>query len=280
MHKSKHLTISKQKCIIIEEGIFMQNFIDSNLDIKEVVYACYVPSGTGKSKHTDRPSHGLALHLSGEKNYNFSDGTVLSVSEGDIIFMPKNSSYVVSSQVPGNCYAINFNIHTDIKLTPFVFRTKAFQEYITHFKNAKKHWDKKEPAFFARCKSELYSIIALIIEEYGNSYVPKSKYSIIEPGVKYINKNYTTENISISKLAELCSVTPEYFRRIFHEFFGTSPIIYINKMKISRAKELISSGMYSISEVCLLSGYTDASHFSREFKKAVGVSPSEYRPKQ
>ena len=96
---------------------------------------------------------------------------------------------------------------------------------------------------------------------------------------KYINKNYTSENISITKISELCSITPEYFRKIFREFFGESPITYINKMKISRAKELISSGMYSISEVCELSGYTDPSHFSREFKKAVGVSPSEYNPR-
>ena len=257
----------------------MEKFIESDLDIKEVVYAGYVPAGTGKAKHISRPSHGLALHLSGEKTYYFDTGTTLTVLEGDIIFMPKNSNYVVSSKISGDCYAINFNVHSENDFPPFVFRTKSIQEYLTHFKNAKKHWDKKDPSFFARSKSELYSIIALMIEEHGNSYVPKTKYSIIEPGVKYINKNYTSENISITKISELCSITPEYFRKIFREFFGESPITYINKMKISRAKELISSEMYSISEVCELSGYADPSHFSREFKKAVGVSPSEYNPR-
>ena len=51
---------------------------------------------------------------------------------------------------------------------------------------------------------------------------------------------------------------------------------YINDLKISHAKELLASGMYSVTEAALQSGYADLSHFSREFKKTVGISPKKF----
>ena len=106
--------------------------------------------------------------------------------------------------------------------------------------------------------------------------MPKSKKDLILPALDYIHNNYTTELLSIEKLAAMCNITSAYFRKIFSGVYGTSPLSYIKNLKISRAKELIDSGMYSITESALQSRYTDMSHFSREFKKATGYSPSEY----
>ena len=75
----------------------------------------------------------------------------------------------------------------------------------------------------------------------------------------------------------MCGITPEYFRKIFKTYYGVSPIKYINTLKITHAKELLASGMYSVTEAALQSGYTDMSYFSREFKKATEKSPCNYR---
>lgn len=75
----------------------------------------------------------------------------------------------------------------------------------------------------------------------------------------------------------MCDISEDYFRRIFKNTFGISPRKYINNMKISYSNELITSGMYTITEAAELSGYTDMSYFSREFKKAFGVCPADYR---
>ena len=67
-----------------------------------------------------------------------------------------------------------------------------------------------------------------------------------------------------------------YFRRLFNLEFGTSPQKYIVHLRILHAKGLISTGYHTLKEVAYLSGYTDYKYFSVEFKKKVGVSPSEY----
>ena len=79
-----------------------------------------------------------------------------------------------------------------------------------------------------------------------------------------------------SRLSRMCGITPEYFRRIFAGVYGISPKRYIENLKLTRAKELLQSGMYSVTEAATLSGYTDMSHFSRCFKKYTGVAPKNF----
>ena len=80
----------------------------------------------------------------------------------------------------------------------------------------------------------------------------------------------------MQQLSSMCQISYEYFRRLFENFYGISPVKYVNNLKITRAKELIESGMYSVTEAAFASGYTDMSHFSREFKKSTGFAPSRY----
>ena len=253
----------------------MKNFMNYDFNITKIVLACYVPPGLGKIRHTDRPSHGLAFHLASEKTYHFLGGPSAPVYENYIVYMPKGSSYSVETKIPGGCYAINFQIDEAVDFQPFSIKIKS-ASVAEAFKTARKHWDLKEAGYLMRTKAELCAIISKMQKEYHDPYLPKSKYGIIAPAVEHINENFGTEAMNISHLSSLCGITPEYFRRLFREHFGDSPISYINKMKIKKAEELLSSGMYSISEAAYLSGYTDLSHFSREFKRHVGLAPKEY----
>ena len=113
-------------------------------------------------------------------------------------------------------------------------------------------------------------------KEFYLDYSSKDKNEMIAPAVAYIHENYTDRLLSIEELAAMCHITPEYFRRIFGQFYGTSPIKYINDLKLAHAKELLRSGEYSVSEAASLSGFVDISHFSRIFKMATGISPKNF----
>ncbi len=254
----------------------MNDFINYDINIEKLVFACHVPAGPGSTTYKNRHSHGLAIHQGGEKEYIFSDGKKLVVKSNDIIYLPKFSSYTASVISPGDCYAINFDI-SDVKtFAPFVINIKNHNAVTEHFRTAQKIWQMKKNGYIIKCKAELYNILYAMQEEYFSEYIPKSKLEVIQPAVEHIHKNYTKELLSTEKLSQMCNITPVYFRKIFKLFYGTSPINYINNLKITRAKELLEAKLYSVTDVALLSGYSDMSHFSREFKKATGVCPSKY----
>ena len=254
----------------------MNEFMQYDFNIEKIIIACYVGKGMGISIHKNRPSHGLALHTSGIKTYIFDDGDKITVYPNDIIYLPKNSSYEVKAQETGECYAINFDISEERVFAPFKIKIKNFLSVYEHFKSARSIWDKRNYGYITKCKADLYQIIYTMQQEYFAHYISKSKLDIIKPAVEYIHQRYTKELISIEELSDMCGITPEYFRKIFKSFYGMAPLKYINTLKISHAKELIKSNMYSVTEAAMQSGYTDMSYISREFKKETGISPKNF----
>lgn len=277
MNNSKILDHFKTKMYNITEVVLVKEFMNHDFNINKIVLAIFVPAGTGDATHKNRPSHGLAIHKGGEKIYTFMDGKKLTVRENDIIYLPKNSNYTVAAKSMGDCYAINFDIDEDIIFEPFVVGVKNSGEITEHFRTARINWKNKKNGYLMKCKAELYNIIYTMQQEYVSEYLPAKKLEIIKPAIDYIHENYTKEIISIEALSEMCNITPEYFRRIFKTFYGVSPVRYINNLKITMAKELLESKMYSVTEAANQAGYTDMAHFSREFKRSMGISPSEYK---
>ena len=255
----------------------MNEFMDYDFNISEIVFACYLPAGVGRRDHRNRPSHGLSISTGGVKEFLFSDGKRITQNKNEIIYLPRTSTYHVFSDVAGMAYAINFNIDDDIVFEPFCVELKNPQKTIDCYRSAVKSWNAKEHGYMMKCKADLYRIIYSIQNDYFSEYFPKNKFEIIRCAVDYIHKNYCNETVSVEKLSEMCDITPEYFRRIFKSFYGVSPIVYINNLKISRAKELLKSEMYSVTDAAMESGYADISYFSREFKKITGVSPSDFK---
>lgn len=254
----------------------MEPFDRSDFQVSQIVLACYVGRGKGATVHHNRPSHGLAFHTDGVREYAFQNGKTLTVSKYDLIYLPKYSDYEVFSRMEGDCYAINFDIPADGALEPFVCRVKNVSGMLGFFKSAKTVWEAKKEGYLLKCKADLYNIIYTMQQECFLHYVSSSKKDMILPALEYIHEHYTTQPLSVAALSQLCSITPEYFRAIFKSIYGISPKSYITSLKIARAKELLSSGLYAVSEAALLSGYTDMSYFSREFKKATGVAPQKY----
>lgn len=104
----------------------------------------------------------------------------------------------------------------------------------------------------------------------------KGKRDLLAQAVDYIEKNIN-DQITIQKLASKTYLSPSYFRKIFKEVTGRSPIDYINEIRISRARDLLLKEDLSVAEVAEFVGISDHNYFSKLFKMETGCSPSDYR---
>lgn len=258
----------------------MDSFMKYSFDIQDIVVACYVPSGGGTPVHQNRSSHGIVLYTGGKTVFSFDRTKTMSVCENEIAYLPKGSSYSVTSSGKCGCFAVNFQLFKDASFSPFKFKIKNQSGFAELFKSIEEEWRLKGSGYEMKCKALLYNILFDMRREYELGYISKNKAGLISPALDYIHEQYTADNIDISHIAEMCNMSEAYFRRIFLKSFGISPVKYINNLKINRAKELIASGLCSISEAAAESGFHDDSYFSRKFKQITGISPSEYRVKK
>ena len=254
----------------------MHNFMQYNFNIDTIVLVCFVPPGGGTPIHKNRSCHGLVYHTDGERYYQFDNGT-LPARPGDLLYLPKGSDYIVKTEKQGGCFAINFDYSDTTSFEPFSFKVKNPGTFLDCFKQSEQAWRTKPSGFEFKCKGALYEVLFALRKEYELGYISKSTSDLLTPALSYIHSEYTGDNITIPFLADLCGISETYFRRIFQKSFGISPLKYINNLKLTRAKELIASGMYSVYEIAVLSGFHDESYFSREFKRTTGMAPSEYQ---
>ena len=98
----------------------------------------------------------------------------------------------------------------------------------------------------------------------------------IEEAISFITTHYNTE-ISIKELADSCDLSQSRFMYLFKEKAGQSPHAYQQMLRINNCMTLLASTQLNITDICMLSGYTDPLYFSKIFKKYVGMSPREYR---
>lgn len=253
------------------------DFFDYDFNITQLVFAAKVPAGTGHMVHNNRPSHGLVLNTEGRKRYIFDDGTELAVGKNDVLFLPEGSSYTVKDEIKGDCYALNFKITERIKLPPFAMHTKNGEKLSEMFRSAEKTFKAKHSGYMLKCRAELYSAIYTVVREKNAEYLDGTKKNILLPAVEYIHNSYTDGIGGIDCLADLCGISETYFRRLFVKCYGMPPLSYINKLRIARAKELLSQSEATLELTAEASGFADASYFSRYFKKTVGMTPAEYR---
>ena len=87
----------------------------------------------------------------------------------------------------------------------------------------------------------------------------------------------SSRTFSLGEMAESVNLSPPYFCYLFKSVTGVPPARYLKSLRMQHAGTLLTTTFLSVKEIVRRVGCTDESHFVRDFKRAYGVTPSEYR---
>ena len=129
---------------------------------------------------------------------------------------------------------------------------------------------------YARIEHALIEIAKHIIKYTSKS--SRENESKLNPTFisQYIDIHYMN-NLYLDQIAEVMETSPKYFSSYFKKTFGINYVEYLNKVRLSRARELLAQTNLSVAEIGEKTGYLNSSTFTTTFKKYFGISPSEYR---
>lgn len=113
-------------------------------------------------------------------------------------------------------------------------------------------------------------IILLFDDNNGENYK-----MVISKAIDFIDNHYY-EDLSVQRVAQNVYLNSNYFSHLFKKIRKESFTDYLNKVRIEKAKSLLTENIYKVYEVSDMVGYSDYKYFSSVFKKLVGVSPTEY----
>jgi len=103
-----------------------------------------------------------------------------------------------------------------------------------------------------------------------------SRLKRLSSGRDYIADNYL-ETFNLIDAAHNSFMSPFHFSRVFKENYGETPNEYLIRLRIEKAKQMLITENYSVSEICERVGYTSLGSFSSLFLKHVGMPPTSYR---
>jgi PAS domain S-box-containing protein len=118
--------------------------------------------------------------------------------------------------------------------------------------------------------------LAGLMRDYERAGAILGSYESMSEVIQYIHDHFQ-DVIEIRHLASLAHLSVSQFERRFKALFKVTPIKYINQCRLDAATEKLRSGEETIATIAHECGFYDHSYFSRQFKRAKGITPQQYR---
>lgn len=241
----------------------------------------------------------LTYILSGKGKY-LINGQVYDVEAGDMIMCNpgvKHQNIVVNPKEPTVEFFAGFTGFHFKNMPPnsIIFKDESYilhtdadtkQEISKHCYDMLAENEACQVGKYFMLKAHLMQILLLIIRDIivlkdtsqkGCNFESYNKSYAVKKIINYLNENYENK-ISLDQIAHNMYLSPVYISKIFKEETGESPINYLIKIRLEKAKDiLLNSDSGSIKSIANSVGYEDVYHFSKLFKKYYGISPLYYK---
>lgn len=128
----------------------------------------------------------------------------------------------------------------------------------------------------------LHELLVLLCRDFAAMQVARSgRPGQVSPqirqAIEWIDRNLAEQLPSIDDIALQVGLSESHFRRRFHEETGFSPVEYVTRQRVLRAKQLLRDHSLSITRLAFELGFQSSGYFTQVFRKLTGMTPSEYR---
>jgi AraC-like DNA-binding protein len=93
---------------------------------------------------------------------------------------------------------------------------------------------------------------------------------------EHVDRHYA-KNLTVDRLAAMAGLSTFHFIRAFRAAFGQTPHQYLRARRLERAKELLETTAFPVTDVCDKVGFQSLGSFTTLFRKQTGETPAEYR---
>ena len=138
----------------------------------------------------------------------------------------------------------------------------------------------REPGFGFMATATFMQIIGFLSRCYGRNPSPDGRALLrIGEAMSHLERNIHRE-VDLDELAAIAHMSKRSFLRVFQSATGTSPLAWVIEKRIVRARHLLRQTDRRVTEIAFDVGFNDSNYFTRQFRKATGISPREYRQRQ
>lgn len=123
---------------------------------------------------------------------------------------------------------------------------------------------------------ELAALVKEAAEVTVDALLRDVKSPVIAQVLSYVHEHYN-EALSLKALSQQYNIHPVYLGHLFSKETNESFTEYINKYRIDKAKEMLKETNLKVHEIAAKVGYYESGYFYKQFKKYVGISPTDYK---
>lgn len=255
---------------------FFERFDWTGLTLRYVDRAASI-TGERVRRFAERDKYQLGMKIGGKTDIVY-DGRKYKYYGGTLLYLPKADSdgieYDRSVTEGGDGAYIFFDSMNKLPPHPILKKLGDADKVFSLFCKLANIWSVSGAGGF-ESMAAFYKLLAAVRDDVASSERKNVSSERLPAVEKYIAEHFCDNYIDVSVLAEIAGLSLDYFRHRFTELYGIPPLQYIMRLKLARAKELLSSGK-SVSEAAMMTGFADPNYFTRFFKERTGVVPTEF----
>lgn len=219
----------------------------------------------------------LSFRIQGEAAITWQ-GKTTHIETNSVLFVPAGCSYYIRSKQE-TVLCINLAIPGHESMQPEFFVPQNTAVLSEAFQSIYHAWGLKRPGYYHKCMSLLYSILSQLDKQCSSTYHSPAFLSI-KHAINYMHEHFTDPEMSVSSLCHIANLSDTQFRRNFYEVYQTTPVKYLQLLRIDYAADLLINSTLSIEEISSMSGFSDSKYFCFVFKKLKDCPPSAFRSTQ